>query len=101
MQLQKLLNLAKLMCAESKVMCYDGLSGDELEKMLWFAGTWIESFYHVDPASCVKDPECASKVLEMHCEVFALAFKGEYSIEIDEKIFKETVKKLMQINAIS
>jgi hypothetical protein len=97
MQLQKILKLAKSACEEFNVMCYNKLSGDELEKVLWFAGTWIESFYYVDPTSCAKDLDCVSRVLEMHGEVFKLALKGEYSIEVDEELFRDTVKKLVQL----
>jgi hypothetical protein len=98
MQIQKLLDLSKALCKELKVMCYNNLSRDELEVMLWFTGTWIESFYYIDPKSCVKDQECVKKVLEMHGEVFKLALKNEYNILIDEELFKEAVKKLLQIS---
>uniref|UniRef100_A0A7C5YT76 Uncharacterized protein n=1 Tax=Ignisphaera aggregans TaxID=334771 RepID=A0A7C5YT76_9CREN len=100
MQYQKLLNLAKSICEEINVMCYDNLSGDDLEKMLLLIGTWIESFYYIDPSKCLKEFNCVLNVLEMHGEVFRLAIRGEYIIDIDEELFREAVKKLAQVSQI-
>jgi hypothetical protein len=45
--LHTLQGLADRICKELGILCFSDLSGEELEKMLMFAFTWIETFYYI------------------------------------------------------
>jgi len=57
----------------------------------------IDNFYYIDPVECVKDMDCVSRILNMHREVFSLAIRNLYIINIDEELFRETVEKLLKL----
>jgi hypothetical protein len=98
-QVKTLEELADKICRELKVLCYNDIEDpDLLEKILLFVGTWIENFYYIDPVECVKDIDCVSKILNMHGEVFSLAIRNLYIINIDEDLFRETVEKLLKLS---
>jgi hypothetical protein len=76
-QLQVLKSIASSICRDLGALCYDHFSDPNLlEGYLLFTGTWVESFYYVDPLECVSDESCALKVLDMHGEVFPLAIRN-------------------------
>jgi CRISPR/Cas system-associated endonuclease Cas3-HD len=58
----------------------------------------IDNFYYIDPVECVKDIDCVSRILNMHREVFSLAIRNLYIINIDEELFRETVEKLLKLS---
>jgi hypothetical protein len=78
-QAQVLKSIADGICRELGTLCFSDLSGEELEKMLMFAFTWIETFYYIDPVKCAKDVDYASKALKIHGAVVPLALRNQYT----------------------
>jgi len=42
--------------------------------------------------------DCISKILSIHREIFNLAIRGEYTVNIDEDLFRKAVEKLIEIS---
>jgi hypothetical protein len=97
-QVQVLKELANSICRDLGALCYEN-PGDLnlLESYLLFIGTWVESSYHVGPLECVSDESCALKILNMHGEVFPLAIRNQYVINIDENLFRKAVENLLKL----
>jgi hypothetical protein len=97
-QLHVLKNIASRVCRDLGALCYENLNDPSLlESYLLFIGTWVESFYHIDPLECVYDESCALKILNMHGEVFPLAIRNQYVINIDENLFRKAVENLLKL----
>jgi fructosamine-3-kinase len=97
-QIQILKSIANEICKEFEALCYEHFNElSLLEDYLLFIGTWIESFYYIDPAECVSDENCALKILDMHGEVFPLAIRNQYVINIDENLFRKAVENLLKL----
>jgi len=97
-QLQVLKNIASSICRDLGALCYDHINDlNLLEGYLLFTGTWVESFYYVDPLECVSDESCALKMLDMHGTVFPLAIRNQYVINIDENLFRKAVENLLKL----
>jgi hypothetical protein len=97
--IEKLEVLADSICRELNTLCISDIEDPDLyEKMLLFIGTWVESFYYIDPGECIEDVDCSSKILSMHGEVFNLAVRREYIVNINEDLFIKAVEKLIEIS---
>ena len=97
-QVQILKELASKICRGLGVLCYENLNDPNLlESYLLFIGTWVESFYYIDPVECVSDENCTLKILNMHREVFSLAIRNRYVINIDENLFRKAVENLLKL----
>ena len=97
--IKKLRVLADPVCRELNTPCINGIEDPDLyEKIHLFIGTWVESFYYVDPGECIEDVDCISKILNMHGEIFNLAIRREYTVNIDEDLFRKAVEKLIEIS---
>jgi hypothetical protein len=100
-QAQVLKSIADGICRELGTLCFSDLSGgEELEKMLMFAFTWIETFYYTDPVECAKDYDCSSKALEIHGAAAPLALRNQYTVYINEKLIRKTVEELLKIEEL-
>jgi hypothetical protein len=100
-QAQVLKSIADGICRELGTLCFSDLSDDEeLEKMLMFAFTWIETFYYIDPVECAKDDDCSSKALEIHGAVVPLALRNQYTVHINEELIRKTVEELLKIEKL-
>jgi hypothetical protein len=98
-QIKELKRLVDSICTEYNAMCFTDITDPEdLEKTLLFIGTWVESFYYVEPMLCINDVECVEKIFDMHGEVLNLALKDEYIVNLDEKLFRKTVEKLLELH---
>ncbi|MCI4435691.1 MAG: hypothetical protein JHC33_02620 [Ignisphaera sp.] len=96
-QTQILKGIADRICRELGTLCFSDLSDEELEKMLMYVFTWVETFYYIDPVECAKDEDCASKALEIHGAVVPLALRNQYTIYINEELIRKTVEGLQKI----
>ncbi len=99
-QVQILKGIADRICRELGTLCFSDLSGEELEKMLMYVFTWVETFYYIDPVECAKDEDCASKALEIHGAVVPLALRNQYTVDIDEELIRKTVEELLKIEKL-
>ena len=99
-QAQVLKSIADRICRELGTLCFNDLSCEELEKMLIFVFTWIETFYYIDPVECAKDEDCTSKTLEIHGAVVPLALRNQYTVYIDEELIRKTVEELLKIEKL-
>jgi len=98
-QIKELKRLVDSICTEYNAMCFTDITDPEdLEKILLFIDTWVESFYYVEPMLCINDVECVEKNFDMHGEVLNLALKDEYIINLDEQLFRRTVEKLLELH---
>jgi len=99
-QSQILKGIADRICRELETLCFSDLSDEELEKMLMYVFTWIETFYYIDPVECAKDDDCASKALEIHGAVVPLALRNQYIVHINEELIRKTVEELLKIEKL-
>jgi hypothetical protein len=89
-------DIARGLCAELGVMCYEE---DDPDAAVWLGFTWVESFYHVDPIACTENPVCVKTVLEMHLEIYKLAKEGKYSVRVDRRLIKRTLRRLAELKS--
>jgi hypothetical protein len=100
-QIEFLKDLANRICRELGALCYEHFSElGLLKEYLLFIGTWVEGFYHVDPAECVSDENCALKILDMFGTVFPLAIRDQYVVQVDEELFRRAVEKLLKLQPL-
>lgn len=96
-QVQVLKSIADRICRDLGILCFSDLNNEDLEKMLMYVFTWIESFYYIDPVECAKDEDCASKALKIRGAVVPLALRNQYTVYIDEELIRKTVEGLQKI----
>jgi hypothetical protein len=100
-KLQALKSIASRVCRDLGAPCYDHFNDPNLlESYLLLIGTWVESFYYIDPVECVSDEGCALKILDMHGEIFPLAIRNQYVINIDENLFRKAVENLLKLKQL-
>jgi len=68
-----------------------------LEGYLLFIGTWVKSLYHIDLAECISDESYALKILDMRGEVFPLAIRNQYVINISGDLFRKVIENLLKL----
>jgi hypothetical protein len=91
----ELRSVAEGICREYKTMCFSAYDPDDL---VLFSFTWVESFYHVDPAECSEDLKCVEEVFRMHGDVFKLTKMGLYEIQVDEELLRKAVERLLALS---
>jgi len=91
----ELRRVASEICSEYGTLCFDKRDPD---KLVLFSLTWVENFYYVDPVACAKNPECVNTIFEMHSTVLRLALEGKYTVNINKRLLKRAVKRLLELS---
>ncbi len=91
----KLRRVASQICSEYGTLCFDEKDPD---KLVLFSLTWVENFYYVDPVVCARNFECVNTIFEMHSTVFKLALEGKYAVNINKRLLRRAVKRLLELS---
>ena len=91
-----LIEIAEEICRDLRTLCIDR-SSREFEKEILFSFAWIESFKYIDPQPCLESYRCLETLLSMVLEVWDLALRGEYVVDIDRETARKTVEKLLKL----